>query len=231
VTTANKIIAQALGLIGVRSSADPVSGADAAIALERLNTLLDAWRVQSLFAYATLTITGTLPPATATRTIGPTGQLVTTVRPMRVEAGSKYTVGGQDYPITPITQAEYEAILLKTVGAMGPDVVWFNPTLPDGLLSFYPLAGSGCTLSLVVLLQVSAFADLTTDYGLSPGYERALVFSLAEEVAPDFERDAPPVVVRNARNARRMIQRANHDVPQLVVTSVPQSRLGAFIGD
>ena len=55
-TTANKIIAQALGLLGVRSSVDPVSGADAAIALERLNTMLDAWRTQSLFAYATQTV-------------------------------------------------------------------------------------------------------------------------------------------------------------------------------
>jgi hypothetical protein len=230
VTTANKIIAQALGLIGVRSSADPVSGADAAIALERLNTLLDAWRVQSLFAYATQAITGALPANTATRTIGPTGDLVVDPRPMRIEAGSKYTVGGQDYPITPITQAQYESISLKTVGGMGPDVVFYNPTLPNGVLSFYPLSGNGCTLSLVALVQVSQFADLTTDYTLSPGYERALVFSLAEEVAPDFERDAPPVVVRGARNARRMIQRANHDVPQLDVANVPQSRLGQFLG-
>jgi hypothetical protein len=230
VTTANKIIGQALGLIGVRSSADPVSGADAAIALERLNTMLDAWRVVSLFAYATQTITGALPANTQTRTIGPTGDLAIAQRPIRIEAGSKYTVGGQDYPINPITQAQYEAIHLKTVGAMGPDVVFYNPTLPNGLLSFYPLAGADCTVSLVALLQVSQFADLTTDYGLAPGYERALVFSLAEEVSPDFERDAPPVVVRGARNARRMIQRANHDVPQLLVENVPRSRLGEFLG-
>lgn len=214
-TTANKIISQALGLLGVRSSVDPVSGADAAISLERLNTMLDAWRTQSLFAFAQQTIAGTLPAATATRTIGPAGQLVADPRPIRIEDGSRFTRDGTDYPIRPISQAEYDRISSKADAGLGPEVVAFNPTMPAGLLSFYPLADAPVSLSLVVLQQVSQFAALTTDYTLPPGYERALVFSLAEEVSPDFERDVPPIVARNARNARRLIQRVNHDVPQL----------------
>lgn len=215
-TTANKIIGQALGLIGIRSSGNPVNGADSAIALERLNTMLDSWRTDSLYAYATATVTGTLPANTATRTIGPAAQLVTTYRPIRIEPGSKYTAGGIDYLIQPVTQAEYEAIGLKTVSSLGPDIVFFNPTLPTGLLSFYPRASADVTLSLIVLLQVSQFADLTTDYDLSPGYERALAYSLAEEVCPDFERDVPPTVARIARTSRRLIKRVNHHVPQLL---------------
>ena len=76
-TTATKIIGQALGLLGIRSAADPVGGAEAAICRERLNTMLDAWRIQSLFAYATQKITATLPSNTASRTIGPAAQFAT----------------------------------------------------------------------------------------------------------------------------------------------------------
>jgi hypothetical protein len=44
-----------------------------------------------------------------------------------------------------------------------------------------------------------------------------LVFTLAEEVAADYEREIPPTVARNAAAARRILKRANHKVPQLVV--------------
>lgn len=215
-TTANELIGQALGLLGVRAAGNPVSGESAAMALERLNTLLDAWRVNSLFAHATQTITGTLPANTTTRTIGPAGQLVCAPRPMRIEQGSKFTAGGIDYPIRTVTQPEFELIGIKALASIGPEVVFYNPTMPAGQLSFYPQASASVTLSLVVLLQLTEFADLTTDYTLPPGYVRALAYSLAEECAPDFEREVPPSVARTARNSRRAIQIANNVVPQLM---------------
>jgi hypothetical protein len=217
VTTANQIIGQALGLLGIRSSADPVPGADAAIAFERLNTLLDAMRVQNLYAYATQKATGTLPALTGTRTIGPAGDLVIDPRPVRLEAGCKYTSGGIDYPLRVVTLAEYEAEPFKDAPSMGPCMVHYNPSLPEGVLSFWPVAQASVTLSLVVQVQASAFADLTTDYELPPGMRRLLIYSLAEECGPDFERDVPATVSRTAANARRLFQRANHQVPQLDV--------------
>lgn len=72
-------------------------------------------------------------------------------------------------------------------------------------------------LNLPVQKRLDAFAALTTEYTLPPGYERALVFTLAEEVAADYEREIPPTVARNAAAARRILKRANFKVPQLVV--------------
>jgi hypothetical protein len=218
VTTANQIIGQALGLLGIRSSADPVGGPEAAVCFERLNTLLDAWLVEPMYAYATQKVTGTLPALTGTRTIGPTtGDLLISARPVRLEAGCKYTSGGVDYPLRVVTLAEYEAEPMKDAAGMGPCIVHYNPSLPLGVLSFWPVAQASVTLSLVVQVQASSFADLTTDYTLPPGYRRALVFTLAEECGPDFERDVPATVSRNAANARRLVKRANLVVPQLDV--------------
>jgi hypothetical protein len=216
VTTANQIIGQALGLLGVRSAADPVTGAEAAICLERLNTMLDAWKVQPLFSYATTKITGTLPSGVSSRTVGPTGADMTATRPVRLEAGCTYTdSSGIERVIERITQAAYEGIQDKEFASDGPEAVFYNPTLPNGVLYFWPRASASVSLSLVVQVQAAAFADLTTDYGLAPGYARAFAYSLAEEVAPDFEREVPASVSRTAFNARRLVQRGNHDVPQL----------------
>jgi hypothetical protein len=226
VTTAAKIIGQSLGLLGIRSSADPVTGADAVICLERLNTLLDAWKVQPGYAYAATTISGALGAGVASLTIGPTGDLATT-RPVRIEMGTKYTVDGFDYPIRPVTRQDFEEERLKTLQARGPCVVHYNPTLPDGVLHFWPTPSASVTLTVLMQVQLTAFADLTTDYSLPPGYERALVFTLAEEVGPDFERDVPPTVSKNAANARRLLMRSNHDVPQLDVC-LPIGRHGRF---
>lgn len=230
-TTANQIIAQALGLIGIRSSTDPINGPDAAIALERLNTLLDAWRADSFYAYATQTITGTLPANTQTLTIGPVGaDLVLDPRPIRIERGSKFTTGGIDYSIIPVTQAEYEDIGLKAVSSIGPGVLFYDPAVPEATISFFPRASAAVTLSLVCLLQVSEFADLTTDYDLAPGYRRALVYSLAEECAPDFEREAPPSVLRTASAARRLVRKTNLRVPQLTVARTVTSHEAFLMG-
>jgi hypothetical protein len=212
-TTAIKIINQALGLLGIRSGADPVSGEDAAIARERLNTLLDAWRLESLYTYATQTVTATLPANTATLDIGPTGDYEINPRPVRIESG-RYSSDGIDYPIESITQAEYERIEVKATAA-NPCKLFYNPTLPDGIVYFYPVAVADVEVSLVLQIPLESFADLTTDYELAPGYEKALVYTLAEECGPDFERDVPPTVTRNAKNARRMVKRTNHVVPQL----------------
>jgi hypothetical protein len=160
-------------------------------------------------------VTGTLPALTGTRTIGPAGDLVIDPRPVRLEAGCKYTSGGIDYPLRLVTLAVYDGEPFKDTAAMGPEIVHYNPSLPLGVLSFWPVAQASVTLSLVVQVQLTAFADLTTDYELPPGYLRALVYTLAEECGPDFERDVPPTVSRNAMNARRLLQRSNHDVPQL----------------
>lgn len=216
-TTAASIIRQALGHLGIAAPGQAVSAGDASACLTALNTMLDGWAVENLYAYATQTITGTLPANTQTRTIGPTGQLVATPRPVRLEDGCFFTAGGIDYPIDTINEAEFNSIGLKAVSSLGPRWVEYSPTLPNGVLSFHPRAAQAVTLSLVVQQQISAFASLTQQYTLPPGYKRALEFSLAEEVAASYEREVPPTVARNAAMARRNIKRANFVVPQLDV--------------
>lgn len=216
-TTANRIIRGALGKIGIVTPGEAVKAGDAADCLVALNAMLDAWQVERLFAYATQTIVGTLPSGTATRTIGPTGDLLCTPRPVAIELGSFFRTGSNDYPLRTVTEEEYNSITVKGVGSLGPAVVSYTASLPNGVLRFFPQAASPVTLNLQVMVQISAFVDLTTDYLLPPGYERALVLSLAEEVASDYEHEMSQALRRQGVNARRMIKTMNVVVPQLDV--------------
>jgi hypothetical protein len=220
VTTANQIIGQALGLIAVRTANDPVSGADAALCFERLNTLVDALKISPLMSWATTTVTATIASGTQTTTIGPTGVIVVAERPIRIESAF-YTAGGLDYPMEEMTQDEYDAIALKAINGIGPDYFHYNAGLLNGTLSLYPRPSTSIVLSLNVLTQISEFADLTTDYDLAPGYRRHLAYLLAAEVCPDFERDLTPRVAQEVANSRRTIERMNHVVPQLGVEPTP----------
>lgn len=227
-TTANAIIRSALGKLGVVSPGESVKPGDAADCLRALNVMLDAWKVENLYAYATQTVDHPLASPALSLDIGPTGDIVVSERPVRIEPGSYYTAGGVDYPMEQISTAEFNMIGIKDLASLGPVLFDYNPTLPDGVLRFYPQASAAAELHLLLQVRVAAFAALATSYTLPPGYERALIFSLAEEVGADFEREIPPTVMRNAANARRFIKRANHSVPQLLVGEPIEGHLERF---
>lgn len=230
-TTAATVIAKALSHIKVRAAGEAVGGDDAEDARGALNTMLDAWRLESLFAYATTTITATLAADTQTLNVGPAQTIAADPRPIRFEAGCFYTVGGLDYPLRPVTEAEFNAIALKATSALGPEVFFYRPGFTTGTISFYPRASTSVTLSMIALVQVAEFADLTTEYNLAPGYKRAIEWSLGEEMAGMFEVPLTLLdfVARQAKNARNALRRVDHTVPQLEVCTVGESRYAAFV--
>ena len=215
-TTATELITQALGILGVRAVGESVDGTTAGETLTRLNSLIDSWRTQKLYAYATQRITGTLPASASTLTVGPTGDIVTTYRPFRLETGGFYNNGGQDYPIQLLTQNEFNGITQKLQASGATAIgIYYEPTLPNGTLYFYPQPSSQVTLTLIVLTELLEFPTLNSDYTLPPGYRRALAYALAEDLAPDYGKTMSPSAVKAGYVALRNIRRVNHATPRL----------------
>ena len=218
-TSAGKIIRGGLGLLGIVSPGEALKASDASDGLAVLNSLLDAWKLERLYAYATATIQHTTVGETASLTIGPTGDIVVAERPERFEDGCFYrSNGGIDYPLTQANEADYNRVPFKAVTTLSPTGFEYTPSYPVGRLQFYPRIPSGVVLNLIVQQRISAFADVNTEYDLPAGYERALRFTFAEEVAANYEREIPPTVARNAQQARRLLKRSNFSVPQLQVS-------------
>ena len=211
--TAESLISEAMGLIGVKDPAQPIDGRMAQSALVRLNTMMDGWKLDSLTAYQVSRVSASV--STATSTIGPAATFNVTTRPEQIELGSFITSDGVDYDIQPITAQQYDQIPVKSNGSLGPRLVYMDRGYPTATLYFYPVPSSAVTVTLLVQTQLSEFADLTTDYALAPGYRRLIVNALACELAPDYEREPPPSVLRAAATARRAVARVNARVPQL----------------
>ena len=221
-TTATEIVSQALGLLGVKDPIEALDGNEAASGLSRLNGLLDSWRTESLSAYSLARVTASVAAATAT--IGPAGTFVLDPRPTRLELGCFFSAGGVDYPIVPIEADRFNTIPVKANAALGPSVVYMDGAWPAATLYFYPVPAAAVSITLLCQVQITEFADLTTDYDLPLGYRRALAFDLALELAPEYQVKVDQLLLRRAEGAKRQVQRVNSRVPTLAIPAIVAGR-------
>lgn len=209
--TALDIINRAYTLLGVKAAGESLSADDRQYALDALNALVDSWNTQRLFIVTVQEVVANVSGATAT--VGSGGTFNTT-RPVDVENGAFSRVNGIDYSIDWIDRVTYERLTLKTTTSTFPQYAYFDRNLPTATVYFYPVPSAAVEIHLPLQVQLTQFADLITSYTMAPGYQRALEYSLAEELAPGI-RGVDPLITRLAANARRAIRRTNVDVPQM----------------
>jgi hypothetical protein len=212
--TATSIISQACRKIGTLAIGETLDGGTLNECLTTLNTLIDSFPVDEFKQFTTQEIVVSVPSGSTSRTIGP-GMQIDVPRPVAIMNGGFCRIGGIDYPFDVGTREQYAAIGLKTVGAHAPTMVYFDGDAPTGLLYFYPTPAGTVELHLPLQQQLSRFANASTDYTLPSGYQRFLVFALAREIAPIFEREVPPTVERTYQGLMRSIKRTNFTAPTL----------------
>lgn len=224
-TTALTIINRAYSLLGYKAAGEALSGEDATYALDALNSMIDSWNTQRLFIVSVEPVVGTVSSISAD--VGP-GLTFDTVRPVSAENGAFSRVDGVDYQIEWIDRETYASISLKTVTSSFPQYGFYDNSLPNGVVYFYPVPTGPIEIHIPFQVQLSAFADVTTEYTLAPGYQLALEYSLAEELAPGIK-PIDALMARKAMNARRAIRRSNVEVPLL--NPMPQNmRFNIFSG-
>jgi hypothetical protein len=202
-------INSAMQLIGQLAAGASPKSDETADVLVRLNAMLDSWRNEKLMVYAYQTETLTLANGDSSYTIGTSGDLNTT-RPVAIER-AWITSSNQDYPMTPLSEAEYAAIFDKTASADCPDRYLFRPTMASSLATFvvYPVPNATRTAKLVTRVIVSAFSAASDTVTLPPGWEEAIDANLAIRIAPIFETVASNDVKDMAREALAGIKRTN----------------------
>tara|TARA_R110000868_G_scaffold394596_1_gene665953 strand:- start:595 stop:1311 length:717 start_codon:yes stop_codon:yes gene_type:complete len=230
-TTALAYIESGLSKIGMLRAGETVSAEDAALGLLRLNTLLDAMENEGMFGFSTLNTTFTLPASTTSRTIGP-AQQIALVRPIRLLNGGFSLVGEISYPLTVITEAEYNAISLKSsVSSVAPSVCFYDGGSPTGVVYFWPLCATACSVTIITPTAKSTATDTTTDLVFPPGYDRYIENALGVEMAPDFNVDPSVQLLRTTANAKRLIKRSNGRTPQMGMVNIGNNRVGSPVGD
>lgn len=195
--------------------------ADQNLMLIRLNQILDNWNVDRTAVWCDIFTEFTFTPNLSPHTIGPSGATWTmAIRPEKLTACALNinTSSPNLYiPITVIGREQYESIAQPGIAAGIPYAVYYERDFPNGKLYFYVVPSIAYKARLTTSTLLSA-ATLSTDMAITfpPGYQNALMLTLAEDCATPFGRQVMPMTTEKARAARARIFNANIEVPVLI---------------
>lgn len=217
--TALDIIKRSMRLLGVYAIGETPSADESADALTALNALVTSLPPQFIYAQTLDTIA--LTANTANITVGPSGTTITE-RPVEVLPASYITYQNVSYPLKVATLQDYNEVPFKTNTGI-PVAIWPLMTMPNAAITFYPIPFAAMTLNLWSNKQVTTFPALTTVLTLPQGYERALAYMLAIDIAPEYDRDPNATVIQMANQARKNLKRTNTQIPMLQMPAgIPQ---------
>lgn len=205
-TTARDLIKASLRKIQVLGVGASLSPEDAADALEALNAMIASWSVDGALIYTETKETFSLTSGTISYSIG-ASQTWNTVRPTKIKSGY-VTYSGYDTPIRLIGKDDYAEIVDKDVSGV-PCEFYYDAGYPAGNVYVYPVPLSNMSVTLFSEKPLTAFASLNTDFEMPPEYERAIVYNLAVEIAPEYEREAPISVKRIAKTSLQLVKTQN----------------------
>jgi len=198
-------------LIGVLSSGEVASAEEAADALSALNEMLESWSTERLLVPATVEELFDLVVDQTQYTMGPSANFNTT-RPIKIEKAFLREIGASnntDIPMLIINSDEWGDIVVKAVTSSIPLYVYPERTYPNETLNIWPVPSVANKIGIYSTKILTALAALTTTVAFPPGYYRALKYSLALELAPEYARQIDPNIMRVARESKANIKRVN----------------------
>jgi hypothetical protein len=212
--TAVDLITLALKDIGALGIGQSIGPDDTADGLATLNQMLGEWQAERLSVYhlidTPLTSTGA-----QSYTVG-TGGNFNIQRPVRIEgayarlnAGSASAI---DYPVTLLESREdYAKIALKGLTSF-PEFAFYDAAYPLGNLIYYPVPNASFELHILTMEVLPQFAAPGSVINLPPQYQSAIRWNLGPYLAPSYQIEPLPSLIRRAANAKRIIKRMNAQI-------------------
>ena len=191
--TANDIIIDALGLLGVIYPGQTISSEAQTTCQISLNNMLSEWNAQGLAIFSIVKATFALVNGTSDYTIG-TGATFNTARPEKIEAWRVWDAAGAANGGEPVDAKTFTARADdSSLTAARIEMLNYDAAFPTGTIHLYPIPNGG-TLELWVWEQLAQIADFTLALAFPPGYQKAVIYNLAVDVAPKFGRPLDPTV-------------------------------------
>lgn len=204
-TTALEIIEPSLRKIHVLGRGQILPNEQAQDALSALNSMIASWSVEGNLVFTETSETFNLTGA-GNYSIG-SGADFDTVRPVEIE--SVYVSNGEtDYFLEQYDQNQYARVTDKSVSGI-PNVFYYDANYPTANIYFLPIPTSAQTVTINSKKPLTAFPDLTTDISLPPGYDRALIYNLSVEQAPEYEKEPSRAIIAIAEESKSALITAN----------------------
>jgi hypothetical protein len=210
------LIKASLRKLGVLASGEEPSASEAQDALTALNAMIASWRTQSLIAYAVLPEDFAFVAGQKSYTMGPGGDW-DTVRPIRVEKVQMTYTTDSPQPlnlgITMIDLDQYQNLVVPDTTSTIPQFVYVDDNFPLRRLFFYTVPQNVYPVQVFSWRSITQFPDINTTISLLDGYERALTFNLALEIAAEYGAEAVAaagLIANQAIEAKAVIMSLNN---------------------
>ena len=221
-TTARTIINKSLQKIGVLTKSEAPAADEISDGLDALNALLASWSNESLSVYTRVRESFTLSGGVASYTIG-TGQTFNTDRPVFI-TDAFVRSGDVDYNLSVISDEIYNSsITLKTTSGI-PQFLNYNNAYPAGTIYLYPVPASSYELHILSEKELSQYT-IDEAISLPTGWERALIYNLAIDLAPEYGQQIDGMIAKIAGDSKAAIQRT---VAKNISMDATPSQIGLY---
>lgn len=229
--TIRELITGSLRLINVVQANEVPTAADIDTGFTALNAMLDSWSTERLSIFTMNPYTFTVIPNQSVYTLGPGGDW-NIIRPMELlMLYVRYVTSGieTDIPMEKLTFEQYSSIGVKQTVSQLPLKYYDDGNFPLRGVTVWPVPAA--TRTVVAWLWQPLIDPTSLDQQLEfpKGYERALRFALAMELAPEFGKAVPEEILKIARNSKGIIKRLN-STPQIMRgdSYIASSRISLF---
>lgn len=137
-------------------------------------------------------------------------------RPLRINSAmvriTASIAGSLDYPVDVISVEDYELIGLKALAGPWPKILYYQPSMPQSVLNYWPNPNQGAEMHLFVDTVFNQFPAIDSPVIFPQGYKLFLRFGLAELLLPDFGKSDPAQIAlihQQAGAARAWLKRTN----------------------
>jgi len=193
------LVDRALRLIGVIAAGEVPASIERDDALLSLNGIVASWSAQQITLYQVSVQTVSLTGA-ASYTLG--------TRPARIKAASVVAANGSSKPPAIVDALGWAAVEDKSRAGIWAEVLYCNYGYPTASVYLSPKPTSG-SLEVHSFTPLTVFPSLATTIALPDGYERALTYALALELAPEYGRPIDQAVLGVAGEAKQAITQLN----------------------
>jgi hypothetical protein len=200
------LISSAARLAGVLADGETLTPSEYNDSLLVLNDLLENWSTERLSVWDTANEVFNLVATTASYTMGAGGAFNTTRPPLGI-LGGFVSLNGADFPLTPITEAEYDLLVVKSQQGL-PERVLYVGAYPLATVTFWPVPSEVMAVSLQTT-RTLAQATLTTSLSGPPGWVKALRSSLGVELCAEFGLPATDALLQIAADSKGDYKRSN----------------------
>lgn len=210
--TGRDFVSASLRLIGVLAPGESLESQEATDGLSSLNRMLGSWSTEELVINATTRESFTLTPGTQQYTMGSSGTFNTT-RPLNIVRAAlrdETQTPAAEYPINILTLAEWQRIIVKAQSSEVVTDLYAEGTYPLETINIYPKPTIAYKLVLWSDKPLTEISTLDTVLAFPPGYERALIYNGAIELAPEYGRTVSAEVAKVADESKANLKRLNH---------------------